>query len=117
MASDRIYEAKLIEFFVFIGIVLIATALLSYVAIHATNTMPPHAGVDVNHQSSGDYIVEIETMGQADRVTVYSNGTKVATLTDAGETVRLSPTPNKTKRIQVISDNRDQVMLLRDFYI
>lgn len=106
----------MMEFFAFIGILLISTALLGFVALHSANTMPPHAGVDVNEDSSGHYIVEIETMGQADRVSIYVNNNHTATLTEVGDTVKIEKSADRTKRVLVVSDNGEQVVLLREFY-
>lgn len=114
--KDSFYQTKMIEFFAFIGILVVVTALLGIMAVQSANTAPPHAGLDVT--DDGSYMtVSVTTMGQSDTVTVITNGTKHAEITRVSQRVSISKTPNKTKTVQIVSDNGNQVLLLREFKV
>lgn len=116
MGRDSIIRAKMLELFIFIGILVVITGLLGYVAIYAGNTAPPHAGLDV--KDDGSYVsISVTTMGQSDRVTVVTNGTIEENITRVSQRVSVSKTPNKTKQVYIISDNGRQSLLLREFKV
>lgn len=116
MGRHSFFRAKMIEFFVFIAILAIVTGLLSYAAIYSSDTAPPHAGIDV--KDDGGYVtVSATTMGQSDRVTIVTNGTVEGNITRVSQRVSIAKTPNKTKNVQIVSDNGRQVLLLREFRI
>lgn len=114
--SDSFIRDKLFEGVIFVSILVAITVMLGISALYAVDTAPPHAGIDVK-EVDNHIEVSVTTMGQSNRVTVVTNGTVSGTIRDVSERVRIQKTPNKTKRVQIISDNGRRALLLRELKV
>jgi len=114
--DDPIYRDSLIELFIFIGIVLAVTVMLSISAFFWADATPPHAGLDV--KDDGEYVkISVTTMGQSDRVTVLTNGSVYGKIRSVSESVRVKKTENKSKEVLIVSDNGQQALILREMSV
>lgn len=114
--DNPVYRARLIELAMFFIIIGVGTLALLLLTLQFITIAPPHAGVVVDGDAS-ERTISIDSMGHAQTVSTVVNGTTRATLENASDEYTVQGTPNQTRRIQIISDNGQQQILLQEFYV